>query len=165
MSREFGRSESSITETELSLAKCILRAWQLREESYDDAAADIATAAMKVAAEAWERVNPDMFYPNFINYNQFYKMTLKQAAAEAAAEAAGLGIGVGQLVFLALDGWANDVIEWAERIIDPMATCVPTEDHCQHGMQYSSGTNEFQCDLCDALAASRAQEKLLIGGC
>jgi len=82
-------------ESTISLAKACLLAMKIREESYDKSA---AKGAYKLS--------------NFPDFSKFYQKTLEEASEEAAVEE-GLDLYVGRLIYLALDGWWNDVEVWA----------------------------------------------------
>ena len=78
------------------LARIIKRGAQISEESYDHAEADRMTKEEK--------------YPQ---YSRCYKKTLEEACKEAAKEARVPELG--RIVYLALNGWWNDSLDWAEQ--------------------------------------------------
>jgi hypothetical protein len=75
------------------LAKAILAAVEMRESSYD-----------LIASEAAQLANPE----KMLDYRKFYRIGLETACNMSAPP------GIGRLIFLALDGWWNDTIEWAK---------------------------------------------------
>ena len=79
--------------TAKDIAQMVKDAARVREESYDEAAADIEEKTKE--------------YPNF---SQFYRKTLREATTEVNEE-------IGELLFLALDGWWNDSLDWADRTL------------------------------------------------
>ena len=124
-----------------------MRAIEIREGSYDNKAADEATVKNDEARAEFDKNNPHKIYYGGVDYSKFYKLNLEEASEEAAKE---IGcIGVGRLIYLALDGWWNDTMYWAHHITDPTTTTEPTNNSCQHGVEYSeSKDKEFKCDLC-----------------
>ena len=74
------------------IAKAVLDAVEMREGSYD-----------LIASEAAQAANPE----RMLDYKKFYKIDLETACNKCAPP------GVGRLIYLALDGWWNDTIEWA----------------------------------------------------
>lgn len=135
----------AITPTEAQLATAVLRAAELRENSYDTAAADAATIKYNADEAEFKKHNPDSIYYGVPDYSTFYTLILEEACEQAAAE--GPGIGIGQLIHLALDGWWNDTIAWANKILDPTATTPPTSKNCQHGYVYKTHDSADKCKL------------------
>ena len=90
------------------LAGMILKAMEYRESSYDKAAADAATARME--AEAADDPSPCNAWLYVVNYTEFYRLTLEQAAEKAAVEAGEPTMGV-IVYFLISNSW-NDVQAW-----------------------------------------------------
>lgn len=85
----------------IQLARCILKAAKIHEESYDTAAAERTKHTVQV---------------QLIDFAQFYKKPIRIATQEACAE-----IGYPDLTSLVnmmlMTAW-NDTIEWATRIED-----------------------------------------------
>lgn len=81
-------------------AEAISLAAKIREESYDQKAAD----------QEKERVGID----DFIDYEKFYGKSLYEAA-DLAAEQLGLDLRGTQPVYLLLKGFWNDSLAWAEQ--------------------------------------------------
>lgn len=88
------------------LAQLLARAMQIHEQSYDAEAADNASA--KAQAEIKE-------YPSrtiVVDYNSFYRKTLRQSADEAAIEINESELG--EIVYyLMLTSW-NDIDQWVK---------------------------------------------------
>lgn len=124
-------------EIEISIAKTVLRAVELRESSYNHIAADIATKQ----ADEERKQKPNSIFAGLVDYKQFYTMSLEDACYKAAEE--GPGIALGRLIYLALDCWWNDTIDWAQQLLDPTATIICTPTHCQHGLSH-----DIDCDKC-----------------
>lgn len=87
-----------------TLAQMCLKAAELREASYDHDASNKAThedqeKQRKNRAEGVETYS-------MLNYSSFYRLSLQDACLKVSPEC-------GQLIYLALDGWWNDVAEWA----------------------------------------------------
>lgn len=80
------------------IAEIVLRTAEIRENSYDQTAAD---KAMIIES-----------FPNFVRY---YKKTLTEASEEAATEKELPKIA--RLIDLALHGWWNDTIDWANEVL------------------------------------------------
>lgn len=123
-------------QTELKMARAILEACKINQESYDKDAADQATAADEDARAAFVPQHSLDIYFTTVDYSKFYRIGLEEAC-EQACDLFGMA-GVGRVIYLALYGWWNDTREWAKRVLDPTATCVPTLKHCQHGVEYKS---------------------------
>ena len=79
------------------LAKVILDAARIREESYDSESAEKASR-------------------KFVNFQDYYGKSIKQAVEEACIKN-GIDLDMTQIVYLALDGWWNPAIDWAQDII------------------------------------------------
>lgn len=141
---------NKITDIEKMVANITLKACEIREMSYDKAAADLASETRQREDDAWAATNPDK--PHFsigVDYKKFYALSLEEACHNAAEEAGNAGLA--GIVYLALDGWWNDAISWARRILDPTAICVPTIYMCQHGKSYiANSSDEEFCPLCTA---------------
>lgn len=93
-----------------TLAKLVLEAARIREDSYDHAAAKRATEEHGAQS-------------HFVDYSKFYGLTLREAVAVAANEH-----GTDSLAdpaFLLLYCSWNDALEWAEKIIPQ-----PEETQC-----------------------------------
>jgi len=145
-----------VTEMERALATAVLTAEELYQLSYNTKAADAAKAEQEEKGKAWALENPDRDvnpYHFGIQYDKFYGMT-RQEACEKACEKIGPALGL--LIDLAYH-WSNDLMDWAERVLDPTATCSPTLNNCQHGFVYpeppSNDPNEDMApvDIQDAL--------------
>lgn len=80
------------------LAKIVVKAADIRENSYDNKAADDARKTQ-----------------DFPNYSEFYTKTLHEAI-QIACEQEGVS-DVEELIYLAMDTWWNDTIEWAEGVL------------------------------------------------
>lgn len=78
------------------LAKAVLDSVEMRESSYD-----------LLASEAAQEANPE----RMLDYKQFYKVDLETACIKCSPE------GTSKLVYLALNGWWNDTIEWAKEVL------------------------------------------------
>ena len=109
------------------LATAVLEAVRIREESFD----------LKLFRE--DGRGPDAGYT----------ITLEEAVEQVSPP------GVGRIVYLALAGWWNDTLMWAEQVTEPTATTVPTLKHCQHGVDYpppeeKSADSDWHCPLCKA---------------
>jgi hypothetical protein len=112
---------------ELYVAQAVLEAARLREESYDEAAAAAAAAEYDKRQETFETENHGKTFLGFSpDFAKFYRMTIEEACEEAAGP-------LGRLIYLALDGWWNDAIGWAQQMTDPDGTVAPGLTHCQHG--------------------------------
>ena len=136
-----------INPMEKAMAKAVLKSAELRELSYDKDAADAATEKDTLDRAEWELYNPTKIYPVGVDYKKFYQLTLEQACHEACKD---VGVGMSGLIYLALDGWWNDTISWAQRILDPTATQAPTIYECQHGVSYTvtTGKDDWHCPKC-----------------
>lgn len=90
------------------LAKIILDAMKIREESYDKPA-----AALQQAADTKEReANPESLYAGMLtDWSKFYQKTLYDACIEAATKAG--EVAVGELVYYSLYHAWNDCEAWA----------------------------------------------------
>lgn len=86
----------------LALALAVLDAARLHEESYNVKA---FTAALREADES-DR--------SYIDFSRYYRKSLEDCAEEAAIKH-GLA-GSGLLIYLALHGWWNDSLDWAEEV-------------------------------------------------
>jgi hypothetical protein len=109
------RQTSNADDVVFRAAHIVLTATIIREDSYDHAAADAATARDQKERVAWEQAHPKLVYPSCIDYSRFYKLDL-QEACELAAKQHGCQ-DLGFLVYLALSSWWNDTTEWAVRIL------------------------------------------------
>lgn len=69
------------------IAQYILNAAKIREDSYDQASADVYTGS---------------------NFEQFYTISLEEACKKTCPP------GLGELIHLALDNCWNDTLEWAK---------------------------------------------------
>lgn len=122
------------------VAQIVIDAARIREESYGHVAADAATADESVTMV----IGP--------SYAKFYTKNMRQACHEAAGDNPALA----GIVYLALDGWWNDTLDWAKAVLDPTATCAPTIFNCQHGTPYNNEEN--RCDLCKKLYEKESEE-------
>lgn len=91
-----------------SLALIILNAAKLHQDGYDKKAAARATKK----AEADRKARPDDIYAGIVDYRQFHRKTLEQAAHEAAVNAGEREVG-DIAYFLLANSW-NDAMEWAQ---------------------------------------------------
>lgn len=153
-------------QTEIKMARAILGAVKLQQDSYDNAAADAATAKYDEAYAAFhaDPANADKVYYGYMpDYKQFYTTSLEDAC-ELACDTLAM-IGVGRVIYLALDGWWNDTIYWAQQVLDPTAVCVPTNSMCQHGHVYVNNPSVdeecatdpediWACQLCKTFSES-----------
>lgn len=80
------------------LASAILRAAEIREESYNHHASDEAVKCSRC-----------------VDFSKFYRSDLHQAAEQAVVEI-GLDLDMTQLIYLLLKIAWYDVLEWAESI-------------------------------------------------
>lgn len=133
------------------LAQAVLKSAEMQQMSYDLTASALATAEYDRKYAEFMEANPGGIYYGGVDYKQFYTMSLEEACAKCCPP------GVDGLVYLALHGWWNDTIDWANMILDPTATTVPTIYHCQHGTVYEEidpqapeGDDKPFCALCDA---------------
>ena len=63
--------------------------------------------------------------PQIIDYSQFYEVSVKEACAKAC-KSRGITEDLAQLIYLSLDGWWNDTIEWAEKVLGKKLIVTPT---------------------------------------
>lgn len=128
---------AKLTSADVQLAKALLEAVKLREESYDQVAANKATEICQAQEEEQKLRNPSqVYYGVGVDYAQFYRMDLETACEKAASSYPAIGIACARLIYLALDGWWNDAIIWAQAVTDPMGVCAPTTNYCQHGVEH-----------------------------
>jgi hypothetical protein len=136
------------TSIPVKLANAILAAVNLRENSYDKVAADSATIESNEKELVFKAEYPDRIYYGSVDYSQFYNLTLEEAC-ESAAELTGHP-SLGQVVYYLLSGTWNDIIFWAQSVLDPTATVEPTMTTCQHGMSYGYVSEIDVDDLADS---------------
>lgn len=142
------------------IAIAILGAVKLWSDSFDQAGADAAAIAEQLKREEWERNQPGRLYPGYgTDFKQFYTKTLEECCHEACAQKDGPGISNGRLIYLALDGWWNDTIDWANQVLDPTGTTEFSLEQCQHGVPYPKPVDveaeekplekdDWHCKLC-----------------
>ena len=143
-------------QTEIKMARATINAAALQQGSYDVIASDEATAKDDLARAEWAASNPGKLYPGYgVDFKKFYKLSLEEASEMACAQFNCEGCA--RLIYLALDGWWNDTLDWANRILDETATCVPTSKYCQHGKLYNNNPpvedgvdpdEKWACELC-----------------
>jgi hypothetical protein len=133
------------------LAQAVLKSAEMQQMSYDLTASALATAEYDRKYAEFMEANPGGIYYGCVDYKQFYTITLEEACEKCSPP------GVGRLVYLALESWWNDTIEWANAVLDPTATTIPTLEHCQHGTEYHEidpqapeGDDKPFCELCKA---------------
>lgn len=147
-------------QTEIKMARAILEACKIHQESYDQAAADAASEAYDTAHRAFcadPQNEGKVYYGLMPDYAKFYILDLDEACEQACAKFNMEG--VGRVIYLALEAWWNDTTIWAEQVLDPTATCVPTLKACQHGTAYVNNPPveedvdpeiKWACQLCKA---------------
>lgn len=86
-----------------TIAKCVLKAARIREESYNKEGADAVVVSGNLMA----------------NFEDFYEITLKDAAELACLEYPGLA----ESVYLILGHCWNDGLEWATSIAERGGAC------------------------------------------
>lgn len=86
------------------LATLILAASKCYEDNYDRKAADKATAE----ADKEKEKDPENPYVGFVNYKEFYKLTLQEACIKVAGNEHD-----GYPIYLLLFQTWNDAIDWA----------------------------------------------------
>jgi hypothetical protein len=104
---EYVVSREEKTQAEV-MAEAILKSANLRESSYDKAAADEATEV----AEAQREAEPDNIYAGFVDHESFYGLTLEEACKQASPE------DIWEPVYLLLALAWNDACDWAKNTIN-----------------------------------------------
>lgn len=113
--------------------------------------ATIILAAVKLREESYDKTKND------------YTLDLLSACETAAEE--NEHIALGYPVYLMLDDW-NEATSWAESVLDPTGTVLPSSVNCQHGVLYpvcsddkdaddvpiesDAESEEIECPLCAA---------------
>lgn len=93
------------------LAEIVMAAQRIREQGYDGEAADAAYKAGEVEREA----NPHDIYAGLVDFQQFYRCTMLQAA-KAACKQAGEPELETPVYLLCECGW-NDAQMWAAQTV------------------------------------------------
>ena len=99
----------------LDIANAVIKTVDVREQSYDKDAAYKATVEYEKKRKECENVDQNKTVCLMPNYGKFYKKTLEEASEEACKEL-DIDTRLSRLIYLAVDGWWNDSIEWAETI-------------------------------------------------
>lgn len=123
------------TKMNVKLANIFKAAQKIREASYDNAAADKATAA----DDAERTANPDNIYAGMgTDYSSFYRKTFEEAAAEACAEAGEPEMA--EVVHLLMYSLWNDIEMWAD---EQLGIQRPAVDNNSPGSLFA------HCDACE----------------
>lgn len=102
----------------IKLATIFKAAQKIREESYDNVAAEAAYADCSAGRVAW------------VDYASFYGKTMREAAEEASTlheEPA-----IAEIIYLLMVGYWNDAELWADDQLKPFGVCFDcsTRDSC-----------------------------------
>lgn len=127
-------NRSLISEHSRILAEIIVNAVQLREDSYDKDSADVASEKCERERLQQEKDNPGSIFYGYVDYSKFYTMSLEDCCEKVAKDKGSIALGT--IAYLALNGWWNDTIDWAQKVLDPTATCEPSLYVCQHGVNF-----------------------------
>lgn len=87
------------------LAKCILKASEIREQSFDHAAAN----ASSIQADKDRSKNSNNVYSGITDFRRFYRKTIAESCEEACSNT-----GLSAILHILLDNSWNESINWAK---------------------------------------------------